>query len=195
MGAFDQQYWNLCQAAVWVAFRERELVEQFAVADAESYRSLNFYPGMWPQSRKKFSDPNELYEALKLNSLRATGYRPGDPAEVREIDAVYWNHIDPRPPYAWDARRSGKELWTHVMVRRADVLRLWPHPTQWTDRSLFDWDAIHSIHDEVQSEEGQLSDRVLVQEIQIRFEKRFKRKPPSRSSLQKKFKQWRTAAT
>ncbi|HKJ84753.1 MAG TPA: hypothetical protein VKA06_01695, partial [Spirochaetia bacterium] len=65
MDAFDLEYWNLCQAAVWIEFREKDLVRQFAVPegqipDAEAYRALHFYPSMWPPERKTHAKLNEL---------------------------------------------------------------------------------------------------------------------------------------
>lgn len=67
--AFHDQYWNLCQAAVWIEFREKKLVEQFAapegqVPDGDAYRALHFYPLMWPPERVLQAKLNEFVDRL-----------------------------------------------------------------------------------------------------------------------------------
>ena len=196
MGAFDEKYWNLCQAAVWVEFRERELVEEFSEADDDAYRALHFYhKSMWPKGRKLHSSLGELHKALKRNSLRAIGYHRDAPHRLEEIGDIYWQDIDLRPPLAVDRRHPGRELWTNVKVKRADILRLWPVPEVKIDRSQFDWVAIREIYEELLSDGHAGSDRDLVLAIQDRFEKSFKTVPPARTTLQNKIKHWRAMAT
>lgn len=204
MDAFDTEYWNLCQAAVWIEFRERDLVVQFAAApghipDGDAYRALHFYLKMWPPERVLYADLNELHDRLKSNLLKALGYRRGEPNLLEAVPHEQWQDIDIRPPRALDARDKSKELWSHVRLERADILRLWPAPSsEKLDRTLFDWDELRSVYVEVRTAHPDISDNRTIQEIQNRFEKRHKnqkRKSPSRAALQARIKLWKTAAS
>ena len=64
MGGFDHLFWNLAQAAVWVVYREKDLVDQMANADRDSYAAIGMYPSMWPKDRRRQANVNELYNAL-----------------------------------------------------------------------------------------------------------------------------------
>ena len=194
MTSFDDEYWNLCQAAVWIEFRERPLVEQFVDADGDAYRALQLYPSMWPTDRVRHGTLDALYAFLKSGSLTASGSHCETPDRVEDIPPIHWYDIDLRPPHALDVRERGREVWTRVRVRRPDVLRLWPVPTEKHDRSWFDWEAVRVLHDEVRAEHPDLSERQAILELQVRYERQFKSKPPGRTSLQKRIRHWRSAA-
>ena len=200
MDAFDFEYWNLCQAAVWIEFREKDLVRQFAapegqLPDPEAYRALHFYPSMWPPGRKIHAKLNELQDRLKQNALKAFGYHQSDRQTLQEISSAHWHDIDLRPPLALDARDRRSELWSRVRVKRADVLRLWPFPSKLPDKTWYDWDEIHRIYDEVRVDEPNISERDTILAVQHRFEKQYRIKPPGRTSLQNRIKRWRSSAT
>jgi hypothetical protein len=195
MTSFDDEYWNLCQAAVWIEFRERPLVARFADPDGDAYRALHFYPGMWPPDRKQQATLNDLQSSLKSNALRAFGYHRDTPDRLEEIPPVQWYDIDLRPPRALDARARDREVWTGVRVRRRDILRLWPIPTEPQDRSWFDWESVRAVFNEVRSECPDLSERQTILEIRARYERRFRRTPPGRTSLQTRLREWRRLAS
>ena len=194
MTSFDDEYWNLCQAAVWIEFRERALVERFVDADGDAYRALQLYPTMWPPDRVRHGTLDEFYAFLKSGSLKASGSHCETPDKVEDIPPIHWYDIDLRPPRALDVRERGREVWTRVRVRRPDVLRLWPVPTEKHDRSWFDWAAVRALHDEMRAEHPDLSERQAILELQVRYERQFKSKPPGRTSLQKRIRRWRSTA-
>ena len=200
MDEFERRHWNLCQAAVWIEFREKDLVRQYAapegqLPDAEAYRALHFYPSMWPNERARHSKLNELHDRLKLHSLTALGYHISDPDLLQAVPPADWDDIDLRPPLALDARERNKELWSLVRVRRADILRLWPFLSEKQDKSWYDWDEIRRVHDAVRAECPELSENQTILEIQARLEASSKRKAPGRSSLQNRIKAWRSSAS
>ena len=86
--AFDDKYWNLAQAATWVEFRERGLVEQFSSADRDAYIALNWYEEMWPAGRKRRGSIKELERALLEERLRSRGYRTTNPNVLTEIPSI-----------------------------------------------------------------------------------------------------------
>jgi|GEM_PF-1481412 len=200
MDEFERRHWNLCQAAVWIEFREKDLVRQYAapegqLPDAEAYRALHFYPSMWPNERARHSKLNELHDRLKLHSLTALGYHISDPDLLQAVPPADWEDIDLRPPQALDARDRSRELWSLVRVKRADILRLWPFPSETRDQSWYDWDYIRRIHDEVRAERNDLSENQMVLEIQARLQRRSKGSVPGRTSLQNRIKAWRSSAS
>jgi len=199
MDEFERRHWNLCQAAVWIEFREKELVRQFAapegeMPDAEAYRALHFYPRSWPPERILHAKVNELHRCLQSNSLRALGYHIDDKDLLQEVPPSHWEDIDLRPPLALDARDRSRELWSLVRIKRADILRLWPFPSETRDQSWYDWADIRRIHDEVRAERNDLSENQMVLEIQARLQRRSKGSVPGRTSLQNRIKAWRSSA-
>jgi hypothetical protein len=194
MTSFDDEYWNLCQAAVWIEFRERPLVERFREADGEAYSALHFYPGMWPPDRKQHGTINELLSSLKSNSLKALGFHYDTIGQLDEIPAPHWYDMDLRPPRVLDARERQREIWTRVKVRRRDILRIWPIATEKQDRSWFDWGTMRTLFDEVRTELPDLSERQTILELQARYQRQFKRKAPGRTSLQTRMRKWRSMA-
>lgn len=130
-----------------------------------------------------------------MNSLQALGYHTSEPDRLQVIPPEHWYDIDLRPSLALDARNRTKTLWTAVRVKRADVLRIWPFPSEGHDRSWFDWEALRKLHDEVCAELPDLSARDTILKIQARFQKRFKKKPLGRTSLQNHIKAWNSSAS
>jgi hypothetical protein len=200
MDAFDLEYWNLCQAAVWIEFREKDLVRQFAAPEGQmpdpvDYRALHFYPSMWPPERVVHGKLNELHDSLRSNLLTALGYHVSKPDVLQVIPPALWADIDLRPPFARDARDRRRELWSLVRVKRSDILRRWPFPSDEHDRSWFDWTAVRQLYDEVRTERPNLSENQTILEIQARFQKRHKKKPPGRTALQNRIKEWKIVAT
>lgn len=200
MDAFDLEYWNLCQAAVWIEFREKDLVRQFAapegqMPDAGAYRALHFYPSMWPPERVLHAKLNELHGRLQSNALTALGYHANHAGLLQSIPPEHWAYIDLRPPLALDARDKSKELWSLVRVKRAEIQRLWPALSEMSDKSWYDWDEIRRVHDDVRAQLPDLSENQTILEIRARLAKRSKGDVPSRTSLQSRIKTWKSSAS
>lgn len=189
---FDAKYWNLAQAAAWVEFRERRLVEDFGAADRDAYIALGLYPSMWPTSRERCGSVAELHCALVEGQLTSWGYRLTDPEHLIAIPAAEWADLVISPPLARVAGRSAGdwERWTQVRVRSADMKRLWRGTHEVSGRTKYDWAAIKTIYDEQRASNPDFSQNELIDEIQRVFEARYNREPPGRTTIQARLKRW-----
>lgn len=190
--SFDSKYWNLAQAAAWVEYRERRLVEEFVAADREAYMALGMYPSMWPPGREKHGTVDELRRALEDGQLTSWGYRLTDPDHLTTIPAGEWADLVITPPFVRVAGRSGEggKRWTEIRVHSADMKRLWRGTHEVSGRTKYDWDAIKKIYDEQKASNPDFSQNELITELQGVFHDRFNREPPSRSTIQAKMKRW-----
>lgn len=193
MTAAKDRLWNLCQAAVWVVFREIELVDEFAVADRQAYKALHWYPTMWPEGRQERGQTNELYNALLEGRLIATGIHKKSGGQRRRIPKDAWIDLCLDPPDAFDKRPAhrNEEPWQVILVEGAVVQRLWLAPDTIKSRELYDWPEIKKIHDEVKHEHPEYSQNRTIQEIRFRYEKSVGGTLPSRTAMQSKMKTWR----
>ena len=98
MTAFDEPFWNLAQAAAWVAYRETELVEQLANADEAAFTAFGLYPTMWPEGRTQYAQLSELHRALIEGRLASKGYQEDRPSKLTEIPREDWQDLNLRPP-------------------------------------------------------------------------------------------------
>ena len=73
MNTFDARCWNLWQAAAWVVFRSRRLVEYIQVQSRDGWVALFGYPSM--HSYRQVGATNELQDALVHGKLVAWGRR------------------------------------------------------------------------------------------------------------------------
>jgi len=189
---FDEKYWNLAQAAAWVEFRERDLVEQFAIADRESYKALHMYPSMWPETRKRLNSIDELHHALEEGRLTASGYHVGEPDRLAQVPAAEWMDLVISPPIAYVAGElsTQKQRWSDVRVLSADIKRLWRDIGEVSLRTEFDWQAIRAIYEEIVARQPSMSKNKLIEELQLEFSERLNKDPPGRSSIQRRLKTW-----
>lgn len=192
MTKFDDEYWNLCQSALWVEFRNQAYVEIHGAEDADGYNALHWYPEV--DQPLKHADVSELTEALKSNALVACGYHVDDPNVIKDIPPLSWYHIDLRPPHAFDTRNRDQELWNNVRLKRRDIMRIWQRPAPPTSKAWYDWDEIRKIYEDVIGIDATLSQNQTILEIQARFSRALGKQPPSRSKLQTKLKEWRWQA-
>lgn len=190
--AFDSKYWNLAQAAAWVEYRDRRLVEEFVAADRDAYMALSMYPLMWPPDRERHGKVDELRLALEDGRLTAWGYRLTDPHHLTAIPLGEWTDLVITPPFARVAGRSGadRERWVDIRVHGADMKRLWRGTHEVSGRTKYDWDAIRSIYDEERASNPDFTQNELIDEIQRVFEARFNRDSPARTTIQSHMKRW-----
>jgi len=188
--AFDDRYWNLAQASAWVEYREEQLVAELDSADRTSYAAIGFYPSMWPSSRKRRGQTEELRSALEEGRLISSGFRRGGGERLEDIPAAEWADYIIRPPLISFRGQPQNIPWERVRVLSADMRRLWRSVNEVDGRSRFDWAAIQEIFNEVKTQNLEMSKNELIIEVQGAFEDRFDKQPPSRSSLQRKIKTW-----
>ena len=73
MSKFDGKFWNLSQAAAWVVYRNRKLVEEFFEQSPDSWGGLILFPKM--HGYKRVGNLDELKNALSRNDITAWGRR------------------------------------------------------------------------------------------------------------------------
>lgn len=188
--AFDSKYWNLAQASAWVEYRDKQLVIDFIVADRDAFMALGVYPSMWPAGRQRHGSVEDLRRALEQGRIESSGYRRNKPDNLEVIPAAEWSDLVIRPPLVSFAGQPNNVPWNDVRVRSADIKRLWRSVRELEGRSRFDWAAIKRIHDELKSQNPEMTQNELILEIQGTYGDRFIKEPPSRSSIQNKIKTW-----
>jgi hypothetical protein len=190
MSAFDDRYWNLAQVAVWVIFREKALVERFAIPERDAYIAIGMYPKNWPAERNKKGSQQELQRALVDGRLNAQGYRSHERERLVDIPPADWNNLILDPPAAYLRGPNSKRLepWVNFVIISAEVKKLWRSVFETSGRTRFDWVAIHAIHDEVSATNPSMTKNALMVEIQGAYHDQFNREPPSRSQLQRMLK-------
>lgn len=193
MTHFDEPFWNLAQAAAWVVYREEKLVDSLANPTAESFAAIGMYRTTWPDHRKQHGRLSALHNALSDGRLRAEGYHEDAPDKVAVIPAEAWSDLSLHPPSAYDRRYPGKmyEPWKDIRVKSANVKKLWRGTDERLGRTKFDWGKIRVIYEDLKVRNPDISQNMLIQEIQLEYASRRKNdKAPSRSSIRTKIKTW-----
>ena len=84
MTHFDEPFWNLAQAAAWVVYREKKLVDNLADPKAGSFAAIGMYPSLWPDHRKQHGELSALHNALSDGRLKAKGCHEDEPDTLAE---------------------------------------------------------------------------------------------------------------
>ena len=188
--SFDDIYWNLAQACAWVEYREKQLVNDFSVADRDTFMALGMYPSMWPKGRKRLGSFEELRRALEQGRIKSSGYRRNTPDKLEEIPAAEWADLQIRPPLVSFAGQPNNQPWNAVRLLSADMKKLWRTDHEVTGRSKYDWTAIRTVYSDLSASNPDMSQNELIIELQGAFEERFNKEPPSRTSLIRKIRTW-----
>lgn len=188
--SFDDTYWNLAQACAWVEYREKQLVNDFRVADRNAYMALGMYPSMWPAGRQRHGSVEDFRRALKQGRIKSSGYRRNTPDNLEEIPAAEWADLQIRPPLVSFAGQPNNQPWNAVRLLSADTKKLWRTDHEVTGRSKYDWTAIRTVYSDLSVSIQDMSQNELIVELQGAFEERFNKEPPSRSTIQNKIKTW-----
>lgn len=193
MTHFDAPTWNLAQAAAWVVYRENKLVDNLIYSTAESFAAIGMYRNMWPEHRKQHGKLSALHNMLSDGRLKAKGYHEGAPDTLAEIPAEAWSNLDLHPPRTFDHQypRKRYEPWKDIRVKSADVKKLWRGTDECLSRTKFDWGKIRAIYEDVLKSNPDFSQNQLIEDIQLEYETKFSKEPPSRSAIQNKIKTWR----
>ena len=186
--SFDDKYWNLAQACAWVEYREKQLVNDFNVADRDAYMALGMYPSMWPAGRQRHGSVEDLRRALEQGRIKSSGYRRPTPESLEEIPAAEWADFVIRPPNVC-FRGQTTQPWHSVRLLSADMQRLWRSVDEVDGRSKYDWAALQKIYGDLQTQYPEMSKNELIVELQGTCYDR-RKKPPSRSAIQNKIKTW-----
>ena len=187
---FDEKYWNLSQACAWVEYREKQLVNDFSVADRNAYMALGMYPSMWPAGRKRQGSVENLRRALEQGRIKSSGYRRHTQDSLEEIPAAEWTDFVIRPPLVGFSGQPSNQPWSAVRVLSADMKKLWRDIAEVSLRTKFDWAEIKAIYEAIVDRQPKMSMNKKIEDLQIEFEERFNKEPPSRSTIQRKISTW-----
>jgi len=193
MSVFDQPYWNLEQAAAWIVYRKREVVEQLGPASTESLSAMMMFPSMMPYPF--VGKVKELANALTGGAISAAGRRNPDGTHFEPIPKLEWSGLWLRPPKAYRQNTGPQKVepWVDIRVASEEVRKLWPTLPEQHDRAKYDWDLIRSIYDEIVQQLPESSQNEQILELQGLFEERTNKRPPSRSVIQDRIKRWTSA--
>jgi hypothetical protein len=187
---FDDKYWNLAQACAWVEYREKQLVNDFSVADRDAYMAIGLYPLMWPKGRKRLGSFEELRRALEQGRINSSGYLRNTPDNLEEIPAAEWTDFVIRPPLVSFAGQPNNQPWNAVRLLSADMQLLWRSVDEVEGRSKYDWAALREIYEVLQTQNPEMTKNELILELQGTYEDRSNKKTPSRTAIQDKIKTW-----
>ncbi len=186
----QSRYWNLCQTAVWVEYRCRELVTEFEHATRHAYLALGLYPTM--NNHKQVAPLSEFGTVLVNGGIQAWGCRADNPGSYELIPQIEWSHLIIRPPIA--VRRSRHnvliEPWTDIRFESGKVVKRWPSTFQQDARLKYRWDRIEAIYRDMRDRNPDISQNELIGEIAAEFQDRYKKDPPSRTTIQRHMKKW-----
>ena len=76
------------------------------------------------------------------------------------------------------------------MLECSAMKKLWRTGHEVTGRSKFDPAAIRAVYEDLSASNPDMSQNELIIELQGMFEERFKKKPPSRTTIQNRIKTW-----
>jgi len=190
MPSSDQLFWNLAQAAAWVVYRDRILVESLVNPGPNAFGAIGMYPKMWPKERKKVDSLKQLQSALSTGRLVAHGYRSGE-CVLSEIPNREWADLHLSPPQAYDASRLAQKVepWLLIRVDASDVQRLWRTESERQSRSRFEPEVLRSLYAEAEAANPSFSQNELIAEVQLAFTAETGRAEPSRSTIQRALKE------
>jgi hypothetical protein len=190
MPSSDQLFWNLAQAAAWVVYRERTLVESLVNPGPNAFGAIGMYPKIWPKERKKVGSLSELHSALSAGRLIARGYRSGE-SVLSEIPNREWEDLHLSPPQAYDASRLAQKIepWLLIRVDAADMQRLWRTESERSGRTRFDPDTLRVLYAEAKASNPGFSQNALIAEVQLAFTAKTGRAEPSHSTVQRALKE------
>lgn len=194
-------YWNLSQATAWVVFRDLRAVGLFAPPDPESWSAFLAYRRTTQSTDgagKAFDVTNLeehgnvslLFEALRSGQLIASGLRPEPDNLIQGIPKIDWQALvgDVDGPYQRLPNCGKSEPWRAIVVRRADVERLWRSPTEIADRSKFDKGWFKANFGELKKLHNNFSDNRIIEELQLKFPEETGKESPSRPTIQRYIK-------
>ena len=188
MSDTDRVYWTLAEASAWVVFRDTSIVALFGPPEPSDWVAYTMYPSHWtaPQVGQQL----EMFTVLAGGRLTATG-RSGAPNALRQnIPTEEWADLVPdvRGPYRRLADGRKLEPWQDILVRRADVERLWRRPSEVDGRSRYPKVWFQDRYKALKTAMPASSKNELIVELQVQFQEETKRDPPSRSAVQRYLK-------
>lgn len=184
MSDTDRVYWTLAEASAWVVFRDTSIVALFGPPEPFDWVAYMMYPTHW--TAPEVGQQLEVFAALARGRLVATGRSEAPNALRQNIPAEEWLDLVPdiRGPYLRLADGRTLQPWQDILVRRADVERLWRRTSEVDGRSKFSKVWFRDRYLQFREAQPASSKNELIAELQAQFQDETKREPPSRSSIQ-----------
>ena len=185
MPSTASKVWTLSQASAWMVFRDLSVVELFTPPNPENWASYLAYPTMWKAGT--IGEPLEIITALKAGDLVATGRRSSRGAPREEIPAREWEDVifDVIGPYRRLENGTKDEPWRDILVRRADVERLWRRQSEVDGRSKHDRQKFRSLFLEQRARDPELSANAIIEKISAAYEAETNRDAPALSTFKR----------
>ena len=191
MSPLDDKYWNLAQAAAWVEYRSKDLVEKFEEPSRSAYVAISMYPTM-DDYKKKTGDLSKLQSALANGAVTSWGRSEESGKKLEEIPAIEWADLKLEPPDAMRRHptKGWFSPWADIRLESTELKKHWRSRAETWDRTKFRWDRIEKIHDEIKVDDPDIRQNQLIIEIQGVYQDRYDKEPPCRSSIQSHMKNW-----
>ena len=193
MPNFDSRYWNLSQAAAWVVYRKRKLVEKFSAESRDGWAALKMYPKSYEEP-ERVGNLGELSEALIRGDLTAWGRRNDAEDELEAIPSREWFDLWISPP---SVKRSNPmagqiEPWTDLRFESSDLKKHWRSQWETEGRTRFRWEVLEEMWHEICERLPAFSQNKKIEELQMKYESRYPSAPsaPSRPQIQTYIKRW-----
>ena len=186
MSAWDDQHWNLAQAAGWVVYRDRRVVEELAEPSRHAFAAIAMYPSMHDYA--KHGSVSDMRDALRDGRLTATGIRASAGGHRESIPKLEWLDLHLNPPRAVLRGQPGwTEPWTDIMAPSGDVKRLWRGELDVQGRTKYDGNKIRAIAARLRTNNPDMSENELNAEIEGEYESETGKRP-ARTTIQRHLK-------
>ncbi len=146
------------------------------------------YPTYW--TARQFGEQLEIFVAFRDGRLAATG-RSIEPNSRREdIPAREWHDLIPdvEAPYRRLEDGTKAEPWRDILVRRADVERMWRRQSEVDGRSKHDRQKFRNLFLEQKALDPELSANAIIEKVSAAYEAETNRDAPSLSSFKRYIK-------
>ena len=189
MPNFDSRYWNLSQAAAWVVYRKRKLVEQFSTESADARRALSIYPKM--HGFERAGNLDDLVNTLTLGKLVAWGRRNDIKDELEAIPSREWPDLWLSPPSVKRSHRKAGQIepWTDLRFESSDLKKHWRSQWETEGRTLYSWEVLEEMWHEICERLPAFSQNKKIEELQLEYGSQ-RTSVPSRSAIQERIKRW-----
>ena len=187
------KYWTFAQALGWVIYRRNDVVSYVGPFGSGKLSLVAMYPSHFEPALENAGDGEELLNALREGRLTAKGKLANGDGVRREIPAEDWALLKRYGDAIYEAqndRSSTSQPWRDITLESATVMKLWRSSTEVSGRSKYDWTRIKALFQDVCASNPDFSRNELIVETQGRYRDKFNKEPPSRSSFQRRMRNW-----
>ena len=162
------KFWTFEQALAWVLYRREDIVSYVGPGSSGSLRLVAMYPTHFGPQLEKIGKSNDLLAALQNGNVIASGCHDANVAERQEIRPEDWLDLRHYGGKVFRISDDGKRTlypWHDIALESEKVKKHWRSQSEVTGRTRYDWKTIKEIHDEVKSQNPNISQNELITEI------------------------------